>query len=388
MEFEHQSLSLIEDWRVKTLSKTLHVFPASTFLGPFIDFINSNFPPEDHLFYVMGDNSKYQDISNHTNVITALKSDRKMRTARRLIREIKSCEKVIIHGLFSLKLIVLLNAYLLISSRSRRPKMFWRIWGGDLYNNFLYPPSGRLKSLKKIRRTILLQPKKRLLRHLYGIISPVKGDYDFAVSKYKTNAKYFKYGNYAVYEPEYFEEIKKTEHPTDVPTILLGNSASQTNDHYEAIDLLKSLREYRDFRVLCPLSYGDNKYGEKVIEYGKDKLGESFEPILNYIAESEYISLLDSVDIAIMNHKRQQALGNIGILMRLGKKVFLRKQNPVYKHYTDMGAKVFSIDDISKDNPETFFEFDKDTSERNKKAVFSYNSKENVIKSWKDLFDS
>lgn len=378
------------DWSEWKLPKVLHIFPAEKFTGPFVNFINNNFSPEDHLFLILGDNSKYQDLSTYNNVISFLfhESESKIRNARKLISLSRSSEKIIIHGLFSRSLLMFLNLYLLFGSKKKKAKLYWRIWGADLYNQFLISPKRRFYILRKAYRSLIFSMKKRIIMNLDGIISPVQGDYDFAVSKYKTNAKYFKYGNYAVYEPKDFEEIKKTKHPTDVPTVLLGNSASQTNEHYEAIDLLKSLREYREFRVLCPLSYGDNEYREKVIEYGKDKLGESFEPILNYIAESEYISLLDSIDIAIMNHKRQQALGNIAILIRLGKKVYLRKQNPVYKHYIDMGAKVFSIDSISKDNPEKFFEFDKETSEGNKKAAFSYNSKENVVKSWRDVFDS
>ncbi len=382
-----RALPPIEDWRDYSLSRILHVFPASTFLGPFIEFINTNFPQEDHLFYVMGDNSKYQDISNHTNVITALKSDRKMRTARRLISLIKSSEKVVFHGLFSLELIVLLNAYFLISSRSKRPKMFWRIWGGDLYNDFLYPPSGRLKSLKKIRRSIFLQLKKRLVRHLHGIIAPVQGDYDFAVSKYKTNAKLFMMGAYGYTDRTIFDQALTNSEGYSTPSILLGNSASVTNEHFEALDILEGLKNMSSIRVICPLSYGDKDYAEKVIEYGKARLGESFEPVLTFMKKEEYIKFLASVDIAIMNHRRQQGLGNISILLRLGKKVYLRRETSTFRHFTDLGIKVFDVEDIIK-NPEQTFIWSNELAKHNREILFDYFGKERTIHAWRTIFDS
>lgn len=369
------------------MKKILHIFPASTFLGPFVDFINSNFPPEEHVFYVLGDNSKYADLSKHSNVISVLKSEGRVRNARRLISLIRSSEKTIIHGLFDIRQTVLLNTFLFFTSKNNRPKFFWRIWGGDLYNHFLYPPSGRLKSLKKIRRTIHLQPKRRLLRHLYGIIAPVRGDFDFAVSKFRTDAKLFMRGVYGNMERELFDQMFENRANNSIPTILLGNSASATNEHFEALDLLSELRKISNFRVFCPLSYGDEDYATKVTEYGKRKLGDSFEPVMDFMKKEEYIQFLDSVDVAIMNHKRQQGLGNIAILLRLGKKIYMRRETSTFQHYTDLGVKVFDIADIRK-NPEQTFVWSDELAINNREIIFDHSSKEQSISEWRAIFDS
>ena len=60
----------------------------------------------------------------------------------------------------------------------------------------------------------------------------------------------------------------------------------------------------------------------------------------------EYINTLSSCSVVIMNHIRQQGLGNIIIMLYLGARVFLRKENPIYGFFKNEGAKIFSIEDL------------------------------------------
>lgn len=49
-----------------------------------------------------------------------------------------------------------------------------------------------------------------------------------------------------------------------------------------------------------------------------------------------------------MNHIRQQALGNIVIMLYLGARVFVREENPIYKFVRSMGGCIDSVQDLEK----------------------------------------
>lgn len=51
--------------------------------------------------------------------------------------------------------------------------------------------------------------------------------------------------------------------------ILIGNSASDTNKHYEIIDYLSKFRN-QNLKINASLAYGDKLYGIKVCEKGKN----------------------------------------------------------------------------------------------------------------------
>jgi dTDP-N-acetylfucosamine:lipid II N-acetylfucosaminyltransferase len=126
--------------------------------------------------------------------------------------------------------------------------------------------------------------------------------------------------------------------------ILLGNSATPTNNHIEAMRVLSKLGMHGR-KVIVPLSYGDMKYQEKIIRVGEKLLGESFIPLTNYMSLPEYNQSVSGCGNLIMNHIRQQAIGNISSALLRGGKVFLRPENPIYKYYTRIGVKLFPFSD-------------------------------------------
>jgi dTDP-N-acetylfucosamine:lipid II N-acetylfucosaminyltransferase len=55
-----------------------------------------------------------------------------------------------------------------------------------------------------------------------------------------------------------------------------------------------------------------------------------------------------------MNHRRQQALGNIGAMLQRGAKVYLDERNVVYQFLKKRGAHVFSTIDFTKSQGHLF----------------------------------
>jgi dTDP-N-acetylfucosamine:lipid II N-acetylfucosaminyltransferase len=134
------------------------------------------------------------------------------------------------------------------------------------------------------------------------------------------------------------------------PDVLLGNSANPTNNHLEALELLRT-RLPHGSRVLAPLSYGvaPQGYAQAVAEAGRGVLGEHFEPLTDWLPIKTYNARLARCGVVFMNHRRQQAVGNICAALYRGASVYLRRDNPLYGFFTDLGITLLPIDALEAD---------------------------------------
>jgi hypothetical protein len=123
--------------------------------------------------------------------------------------------------------------------------------------------------------------------------------------------------------------------------ILLGNSATSTNNHVDILRLL-ARRELGHRKVIVPLSYGDANYRDAIVSLGRQLLADRFEPILDFMPLGDYNALIARCSTVIMNHRRQQALGNIGAMLYRGARVFLDDNSAAYRFLRKHGAHVFS----------------------------------------------
>lgn len=128
--------------------------------------------------------------------------------------------------------------------------------------------------------------------------------------------------------------------------ILLGNSASITNNHIEALEKIKRLAS-EEQKVIVPLSYGGEKYRDTIIAKGKDCLAELFCPLIDFMPLGEYSQIINSCSLIIMAHKRQQALGNICAAMYSGARIILDEENPAYQFFIERGAVINSLSDLN-----------------------------------------
>ena len=124
--------------------------------------------------------------------------------------------------------------------------------------------------------------------------------------------------------------------------ILLGNSDTLSNNHFEAIDILQKV-ETGNARIYCPLSYEGGNYARDIEAYGKERLGSRFFPLLQMLPKQEYDSLLAGISCGIMNHNRSQALGNICTLLWQGARLYMSDNSSLYHFLKGNGCKVFSL---------------------------------------------
>lgn len=134
----------------------------------------------------------------------------------------------------------------------------------------------------------------------------------------------------------------------DANNILIGNSASPTNNHVDAFKQVLKYKQY-DQKIIVPLSYGGSpEYLKFVTQKGNDYFGDDFVPILNFMPLNDYKELISSCGFAVFNHKRQEALGNINTMGYYGAKIFLNKESPIFKYFKKLDIHVFNINGINK----------------------------------------
>lgn len=306
--------------------KIMHIMSESTFAKPYIKFINENFDSKAHTFLLLSNNDEY--FNNTDSNTHQIKKDK--RSVLLMLKQIYSSDKVILHSIFfpHIVLLLYLQPWLL-------KKCYWVVWGGDLYSYRNQKAKFKSKIYEMMRRVII--------RNMGGLITHIKGDYELAREWYGAKGKYY----YSfMYPSNLYKEydLSNVNKDNDKTYIQVGNSADPSNNH---IEVFEKLLPYRDenIEIICPLSYGNKEYATEVIRKGKEMFGEKFNPLVDFMPFEEYLEVLAKIDIAIFNHKRQQAVGNITTLLGLGKKVYIRKDINTWKFCKDLKLNVNNIID-------------------------------------------
>ncbi len=335
------------------------------FTADYLDFVEENLNFDEHVFFIFRSHHKFP-ITTHPNVYSYSKKENNffdyLVFLKKLIQNGSKSKKIILHGLVKFKVVQLLWVF-----RFLLPKCHWAIWGGDLYRREenLLTRKGRYREFFR----------KKVIKDMGYIITSIKGDYENAVKWYGTNAPHLPY---FMYPASLYHYVNVPEKKDDKTTILVGNSADPSNNHEEVFNIIKPYMNDK-VRVICPLNYGGKKHADKITELGSKMFGSSFEPILDYMKYDDYISLLSTVDIAIFNHNRQQAMSNIRVLLGMGKKVYMRNEISSYRTLIDLGINVSDVSEFSLNVSE-------EESANNVKIVKSYYSKETLISNLKNIF--
>ncbi len=165
-----------------------------------------------------------------------------------------------------------------------------------------------------------------------------------------------KYINSLGIQPEYapfsYNSIGKLIGNIELPksvgeNILVGNSATATNNHLEIFQKLSRINLGKR-KIIVPLSYGNDEYRKNILKKGKELLGDNFHPLVDFIPFEEYNSILKSCGIAIFNHIRQQAVFNIIIMMHMGATVYLNRKSPVFEYLKAAQGLVYNFDAFSE----------------------------------------
>lgn len=199
----------------------------------------------------------------------------------------------------------------------------------------------QMKSLWRVRGVGAGQPGELRLLNRISYFAPVlREDYDSIVCANPGFQPQFLQWNYwtagmgALGDPSV-----ESARPRN---ILLGNSATPENNHIEVMRLIEGVVG-NDRKIICPLSYGMPAYASIIEHEGERMFGSAFVPVRDFMDSTKYAELLQSCSVAAMNHLRQQALGNIIMMLWMGSRVFLSHENPINKAMASIGVNVYDI---------------------------------------------
>ncbi len=284
-------------------------------------------------------------------------------------KKFKEYDLVVFHGLSSIHLFM---------SAIFKHKYVWLGWGYDYYernglgsllNDTLYlPMTLRVMEISKFRNRDKSRGPNLLKKILLDVInsklfyklamrniivfSPVlPQEYELVKNKFNLgdSTVYFPW-NYGVLEKHFIKGIA-TDDIGDADSILLGNSATESNNHIDALSLLERIGVKRT--ILMPLSYGSRRYSDAVKEYIRlsPQLSAQSQVLDDFMPLDEYNRRMNKCGFVIMNHVRQQALGNIIAMLYRGAKVFLREESILYSYFKSEGVVIFSVQELEL-NPE------------------------------------
>ncbi|TDX42941.1 4-alpha-L-fucosyltransferase (glycosyl transferase family 56) [Halanaerobium congolense] len=354
--------------------KHLHIMNDDKFIEPYIRFIEEYFYFQKHKFIILSKNNKNSYYNNKKNIFQY----HSKKDYLKILKDLYLTDNIFLHGLFNRNIFIILftNPWLL-------KKCKWILWGGDLYSY-----KKRLKK-RKLKSKIYNYMIFYVIKNIEGIITYIKGDYKLAQQWYKTKANYYKCICYLSNIPSY--NIPKTNfkintHNKEHIFIQVGNSADPSNNHVEILDKIKENKnENEKIKIICPLSYGKEDQKKKVIKYGKKVFGKDFVPLTKFMDLKTYNKLLSNIDIAIFNHQRQQAMGNILTLLYLGKKVYIRDDIVTWDFMQENDIKVFSFNNSNND---LLDEIDSEVAKKNRKKIdFRFNI-DVFIEEWSNIFNS
>lgn len=215
---------------------------------------------------------------------------------------------------------------------------------------------------KKVMQELLEKKTKRELLQRITYFAPVLKEEYPMVKEAMNNCFKPKFIDWNYIQKEY--DIV----PITSNNILVGNSSFYENNHLEVFDLLKRFNVHNR-KILTPLSYGNVVYRDSIINEGVKLFGDDFVPFIDFMPFEEYIQHLATCSIVIMNHIRQQALGNIDIMIYFGATVFLKQVNPIYKMYKNIGVTIFSIEELEHDPELLNFRLNKEQIEKNRRLL-------------------
>lgn len=282
----------------------------------------------------------------------------------------------------------------------------WLGWGFDYYSDLLgdiplyldttrklYVSLNRSKPkqivssiLRKISRILQFRTMKIRAIERVSVFSPVLPEEYELVRKSRKWRRFpvFSPWNYGTMEDNLIKGFEG-EHVTG-DAILVGNSATYTGNHAEVFDLLHKIH-VKDRNIVVPLSYGDKQLASYLIDLGESYFSDKFEAIREFMPVENYVAVIKKCGYVIMNHVRQQAVGNIVIMLYLGARVFVRAENPVYEFFKKSGVILSSIQELEENVVLLQTPLTDDERYKNKSFVSDYWSRKKSYERTKNLVE-
>ncbi len=286
-------------------------------------------------------------------------------------------------------------------------KVKWVVWGADMYVpiskyidqqldefSLKHYKSLDVHSLKEMNiRIILSKIKEWLLLHssfhqkkkykerkidierVDEIYTFLDGDYEQIITNYTItkNIPFHCFSYQYVGKQIALDTISSEENTM----IQVGHNATPFNNHFSVLAKLSKLNQNLD--ILMPLSYGDARFAQKLMQACLNFSHLKIKAINQLLPYEEYQKLIGSARMHLFYNWRQEAMGNILQCLVNGKKVYLSEKNTGFQFLKKIGCNVFSIDSDLKDIRQLNQTLSAEEKLNNTKKITEFFSKDNYI---------
>jgi dTDP-N-acetylfucosamine:lipid II N-acetylfucosaminyltransferase len=259
---------------------------------------------------------------------------------------------------------------------NRRPHLFLK----KMWLKYNYKSRAKAEFIEKVqtinRIDKLLLPKNNeyeveLIKKLYGLDKLASADFN-----YDQNV-----------DLASIQSIDPAVKKTDEIIVQIGNSATESNNHVDALSKLCKFKE-NAIKLVLPMAYGNSKYSLFVKKYGSHFFSNKIDYVENFVPREEYISKLRETDVCIMFHNRQQGFGNCIPLLMLGKKLFLKKENSLFAFFKSIGVTFFDANEIDKMTYDEFIHpLSENEKNKNKEILQGLFSKEKRLEYLREILN-
>ena len=266
-------------------------------------------------------------------------------------------------------------------------KIAWMFWGGEIYSRhelddlFLAPITRRVSNIRRFVKRIKPNTYWEVPLSLYGkvdyCLTDMREEYEYAKQFTGANFEHLWYNYYSIEVT--IGSLKDKQCRGN--NIWIGNSASVKNNHLDVLWLLRKLgllQEFKDRKVIMPLSYGEPWVRNLVKKIGGLLLGKRMQVLETYIPREEYNALMLSCSTLILGYLEPAAQGNIITGLWLGMRVYLSEKCLSYQYFKRIGCAIYSIESDLKQYGYTPMA-QKDV-EQNRAVLLQWYAKENMHK--------
>lgn len=342
----------------------LQIMPQGDLSDGFIAFMEERFEGE-FAYILVGDNT-VAEIHRKSSDKTIFISERSQLVFNKRCRKLLADADAIIINWVDGVILSLLRPY--------RKKIGLLFWGGDLV--FFLKGLDASSLISKVRHLFI----KKQIEKAPCIITLTNGEIEQLRLRCQCEGKWF-LGSFMSNTMKEIKELQPTRDKYGSIRILLGNSATKTNRHVEAMQMLSKFKD-ENIEVFAPLSYGDMSYAKEVKAEGERLFGKKFKPLLSMMDSSQYLSFLSSISVGVFNHNRQQGIGNVSRLLAFGSKVYLSEDGPMLLENLNEGFSVFRTEGIRDLTFEEFYQMRQEDRLKNMaKASFDSYADE-AVKLW------
>lgn len=284
----------------------------------------------------------------------------------------------------------------------------WEIYGFDLYNQFLEPQGLKIYYTNpfKFQKYSFF---RRYFPSTFNFLLRIKG-VKYATKKErkllfdKVTSRIDSVGVCTIGDLKLLEKYSSKKFPcflfcnyslkevlgdlwnskfADGNKIMVGNSASFSNNHLYVLDLLKNIKFDSD--IVLTLSYGGNsRYKDVVIKEYSQAFPNRIKTLLNYIPLHEYNRSFLGYNSMVMSAWRQESIGTIMLAFYLGIKVYMSEKSPLYNSWKEEGFKIYSVE--SKDIEHISMPLSIEEKIHNRELLLKTYNEQNIINNVKQHF--